>query len=216
MTFASWYIGCYSVICIQRAFSYWAVNQMNQQRACLQMRRAVFLRSHISPVLGGPGGHVFLWHWRNTAQTGRCFSKWKVAVKINDDSSAENSKQKLWEIHYGTAFVVANGASVNNPASQTGSHRVWDGRRQQPAASPHASSQPCCPTAAAAAAWAVGFPRGFLLYWTPLFSRGKREPAGIGAQLLVTASQSPQGCAPATPTPPCWSTELGLRVGTPS
>lgn len=82
------------------------------------MRRAAFLQRHISPVLGGLGGHVSLCCCRSITQRGRYFSKWKVAVKINHDSSAENSKHKLWEMYYGTAFVAANGASVNNPASQ--------------------------------------------------------------------------------------------------
>lgn len=102
---------------------------MNQQRACLQMCRAVFLQRHISPLLRRLGGHVFLCHCRNITQTGRCFSRWKAAIKINHDSSAENSKQKLWEIF--SAFVVANGASVNNAASKTGCHRVWDSEEQQ-------------------------------------------------------------------------------------
>lgn len=70
---------------------------------------------------------MFFCHCGSITQTGRCFSKWKVDVKINHYSSAENSKQKLWETNYGTAFFVANRVSVNNPGSETGCHPVWDG-----------------------------------------------------------------------------------------
>lgn len=117
---------CYLVICIQRAFLPEPLTKCSsREHAC----RCVFLWSHSSPVLRGLGGHVSC-HCRIITQTGRCFSKWKIAVKINYDSSAENSKQKLHDIF--SAFAGENRASINNPANKTGWHDAWDGRQQLP------------------------------------------------------------------------------------
>lgn len=122
--------------------------------------------SHVLPLLRGSKG-THQCYWRNAAQTGRCFPNWKIAAKINLACSADNSKQKLWEVF--SVFVVSNGARVNNLTGKTACICVWDrGYQQHTTHTPTQNS--CQPQAMAVAVWGVGFYRKFLCLHAPLTS----------------------------------------------